>query len=48
MCIQSFVFEKNFYQIAIFQMIRVSKGGILLSGWQIAQNSDCFCDLGEN
>jgi hypothetical protein len=24
----------------------VTKGGSQLSGWQIAQSRDCFCDFG--
>jgi len=27
-------------------MIRVSKGGSQLSGWQIAQSRNYFCDFG--
>ena len=30
----------------LLNRIRVSKGGSQLSGWQLAQNRDCFCDFG--
>ena len=47
--IDLFLLTVKFYaKILVFipVLIKVSKNGSQLSGWQVVQNRDCFCDFG--